>query len=180
MTIPELEKSLINNSEKDASPVDVVTREDFENFNISNFAEISKFLTSASGSHFQTNALDGVDLLVIAKPMNKFSQKEQFILDELHDNHAQLIELESKSQLTDTLYNVNCAEVFSNINISIIELSAEQVKEGKSQKFHARDAVNTMKLFSKIEIYMLIVLALILQVIILYNPKQTVDENVEE
>jgi len=53
--------SLINNSEKDASPVDVVTREDFENFNISNFAEISKFLTSSSGSHFQTNALEGVD-----------------------------------------------------------------------------------------------------------------------
>ena len=53
--------SLINNSEKDASPVDVVNREDFENFNISNFAEISKFLTSSSGSHFQTNALEGVD-----------------------------------------------------------------------------------------------------------------------
>ena len=53
--------SLINNSEKDASPVNVVTREDFENFNISNFAEISKFLTSSSGSHFQTNALEGVD-----------------------------------------------------------------------------------------------------------------------
>ena len=53
--------SLINNSEKDASPVDVVTREDFENFNILNFAEISKFLTSSSGSHFQTNALEGVD-----------------------------------------------------------------------------------------------------------------------
>ena len=41
--------SLINNSEKDVSPVNVVTREDFENFNISNFAEISKFLTSSSG-----------------------------------------------------------------------------------------------------------------------------------
>jgi len=53
--------SLINNSEKDASPVNVITKEDFENFNISNFAEISKYLTSSSGSHFQTNALEGVD-----------------------------------------------------------------------------------------------------------------------
>ena len=53
--------SLVNNPEQDASPVDVFTKEDFENFNISNFAEISKYITSSSGSHFQTNALGGVD-----------------------------------------------------------------------------------------------------------------------
>ena len=53
--------SLVNNSKQDASPVDVFTKEDFENFNISNFAEISKYITSSSGSHFQTNALGGVD-----------------------------------------------------------------------------------------------------------------------
>ena len=53
--------SIIKNSEIDSSPVDVVTKEGFDNFNISNFAEISKYITSASGSHFQTNALEGVD-----------------------------------------------------------------------------------------------------------------------
>lgn len=53
--------SIIKNSEVDSSPVDVITKEDFENFNISSFAEISKYITSASGSHFQTNALEGVD-----------------------------------------------------------------------------------------------------------------------
>ena len=53
--------SLVNNPEQDASPVDVFTNEDFANFNISNFAEISKYITSSSGSHFQTNALGGVD-----------------------------------------------------------------------------------------------------------------------
>ena len=53
--------SIIKNSEVDSSPVDVVTKEGFENFNISSFAEISKYITSASGSHFQTNALEGVD-----------------------------------------------------------------------------------------------------------------------
>jgi len=53
--------SLINNPEEETSPVNLVTKEDFENFNISSFAEISKFLTSSSGSHFQTNALEGID-----------------------------------------------------------------------------------------------------------------------
>ena len=53
--------SIIKKSEVDSSPVDVITKESFENFNISSFAEISKYITSASGSHFQTNALEGVD-----------------------------------------------------------------------------------------------------------------------
>ena len=53
--------SLLNNPEQEASPVDVITQKDFENFNISNFGEISKYITSSSGSHFQTNALEGVD-----------------------------------------------------------------------------------------------------------------------
>ena len=53
--------SIIKNSEVDSSPVDVITKEGFENFNISSFVEISKYITSASGSHFQTNALEGVD-----------------------------------------------------------------------------------------------------------------------
>jgi iron complex outermembrane receptor protein len=53
--------SIIKNFEVDSSPVDVITNEVFENFNISSFAEISKYITSASGSHFQTNALEGVD-----------------------------------------------------------------------------------------------------------------------
>jgi len=53
--------SLIKNSEEDSSPLDIITKEDFKNFNISSFAEISKYITSASGSHFQTNALEGVD-----------------------------------------------------------------------------------------------------------------------
>ena len=39
------------------------------------------YLTDKEGNS-KINALDGVDLLVIAKPMNKFTQKEQFILDQ--------------------------------------------------------------------------------------------------
>ena len=39
----------------------MITQKDFENFNISNFGEISKYITSSSESHFQTNALEGVD-----------------------------------------------------------------------------------------------------------------------
>ncbi len=53
--------SLIKDIEADSSPVELITKEDFDDLNINNVAEISKYLTSSSGSHFQTNALDGVD-----------------------------------------------------------------------------------------------------------------------
>ncbi len=105
------------------------------------------------------------------------TRKEGVILDDLNGNHAKLIHLESNIQLKDTLYSSNCADIFSAINTNISELSAVQVKEGKNQKFYARDALDTAKLFSKIEIYVLIFLALALQVVILYNPKEKSNES---
>ena len=43
-----------------ASPVEVISAEEFKNLRVSTVAELSKYLSIASGSNFQTNALDGV------------------------------------------------------------------------------------------------------------------------
>ena len=53
--------SYIESSEFNASPVDIISGEDFKNLRVSSVAELSKYLSIASGSNFQTNALDGVD-----------------------------------------------------------------------------------------------------------------------
>ena len=53
--------SYLESSELNASPVDVISGEEFKNLRVSTVAELSKYLTIASGSNFQTNALDGVD-----------------------------------------------------------------------------------------------------------------------
>ena len=106
----------------------------------------------------------------------KSTKKERSILNELNENHAKLIQLESNANLKNRLYSKDCAEIFSAINTNIIALSTEQVKEGKNQKFNVRDAVDRIKLFSTIEIYMLIFLAIVLQIIILYNPKKKSNE----
>ena len=53
--------SLINNLENDSSPIEVINKEDLENLNITQLAEISKYLNISSGSRFQTNALEGTD-----------------------------------------------------------------------------------------------------------------------
>ena len=53
--------SYLESSELNASPVDVISGEELKNLRVSTVAELSKYLTIASGSNFQTNALDGVD-----------------------------------------------------------------------------------------------------------------------
>ena len=53
--------SLIKDVGADSSPVELISKDDFNDLNINNVAEISKYLSSSSGSHFQTNSLDGVD-----------------------------------------------------------------------------------------------------------------------
>ena len=53
--------TMIKDAENDLSPVQVISKEDYENLNITNIAEISKYLNISSGSRFQSNALAGVD-----------------------------------------------------------------------------------------------------------------------
>ena len=53
--------TLIKDAESDLSPVQVITAKDYENLNITNIGEISKYLSISSGSRFQSNALEGVD-----------------------------------------------------------------------------------------------------------------------
>ena len=53
--------SYIESSESNASPVDVISAKEFKNLRVTTVAELSKYLSIASGSNFQTNALDGVD-----------------------------------------------------------------------------------------------------------------------
>lgn len=96
---------------------------------------------------------------------------EKTILASLRDNHAELMRLERNAQLNDSLYNQVYSVVFSSIANDVRALSAEQVEEGKLQTMHAKDAVDVANLFSKIEIYILIFLGLVIQFIILYSPK---------
>lgn len=115
--------------------------------------------------------------LLLMFERSKATKKEVIILDQLKSTHAKLIEHEKVSDINNTLYTSECANIFSEINENIVALSIEQVKEGKNQKHLANEAIGMVKLFSNIEVYMLIFLALVLQFIILYKPKKKVNEN---
>ena len=72
--------SLLKDSEIDVSPVEKISSEDFDKFNINNIAEISKFLNSSSGSRFQTNALEGVDQGMASITLRGLNQASTLLL----------------------------------------------------------------------------------------------------
>lgn len=134
--------------------------------------ELAYSLNDSTYLRTQNNAINAeISALLEMFDRVGLTEKEKFILNNLNQNHNKLIKFESNSTPKGNLYTSECAEFFSAINTNIIELASEQVKEGKNQKFIASKAIEQVKLFSNIEIYFLIFLGLLMQFIILYNPK---------
>lgn len=100
------------------------------------------------------------------------TQKEEIFLGMLKRSHDKLIKLEAETEDRDQLYSTEFSEIFSSINANLTELANEQMVEGRSQKYVAKKAIDSIKIFSKVEIYILIFLALVLQFIILYTPRK--------
>jgi hypothetical protein len=71
---------------------------------------------------------------------------------------------ENKKQLVNTI-----AEMKDNLH----DLSEIQLIEGRRQVSISKNAVDTVELFTHIEIYILIFLAIVVQIIVMYKPKES-------
>ena len=121
--------SYIDSSELNASPVDIISSQEFKNLRVSTVAELSKYLSVASGSHFQTNALDGVD-----QGMSSITLRG---LD-----HASTLILINKKRQTHSGTPSNEGEGYIDVNI-IPEIALERIeilKDGATALYGA-DAV---------------------------------------
>ncbi len=72
--------SIIKVLEDDSSPIEVITSEEYDQLNITNVAEISKYLNISSGSRFQSNALEGVDQGMASLTLRGLEQASTLIL----------------------------------------------------------------------------------------------------
>ncbi len=66
----------------------------------------------------------------------------------------------------------NVLNHIKTVKNTLYNLSKIQLKEGKRQVSLSNKAFSTIELFTQIEIYILVFLAIIIQIIILYNPKK--------
>ena len=60
----------------------------------------------------------------------------------------------------------------SNVKENLYDLSEIQLNEGKKQMSISKKAIDSVELFTQLEIYVLIFLAIIIQIIVIYKPKE--------
>lgn len=117
-----------------------------------------------------------IDQLIDAYNLTKFTKEEMLAFDLLQEELKSLKQIEKSSA---SLPNEEALKSIKNIDEQLYNLSKIQLKEGKQQVFITNKIKDTINIYTNSEIIFLIVMAILVQIIILYKPKEenTADKN---
>ncbi|TNE68224.1 chemotaxis protein [bacterium] len=101
--------------------------------------------------------------------LTKLTEKEKLVFSQLQEEVQSLMQKE-KSLKTVTVESV--LQSITKIDQRLQDLSNIQIQEGKRQVFLSDKAKDTINLFTQGEIVFLIIMAILIQIIILYKPKE--------
>lgn len=107
----------------------------------------------------------------------KLTEEEEAVFTSLNSAIKELKQNEKK-YLKRNNYSIDLEEYqnyessIEKVKIVLYKLSKIQMDEGKKQQLLASKSVSLIALFTRIEIIILIILAIIVQVIIIYSPKK--------
>ena len=128
-------------------------------------------------SVFYTNQVEQLnqkmDLLISNFENTRLTKQEEKLLKQFKKDHKSLVRKEQQlsSYTTDKLKSLR--PYIDQLKGDLKNLSAIQIQEGKKQMNISKKAIDTVELFTQIEIYFLIFLAIIVQIIVIYKPKKT-------
>lgn len=100
------------------------------------------------------------------------SNKEQKAYGKLCKHVETLFQIEKKALANDSVQRLDLLVQLESIKYDIDELAAAQIREGRQQKLSSRAAMNTSKLFTRIEVYVLAFFAVLMLFLTLYTPKK--------
>ena len=121
--------SYIKNTDNELSPIETFSRDDYLKFNTMSLSEISRYIPSISGSHFQTNSMDGEDQGMSAITLRGL------------DHASTLLMINTKRQtFSGTPSNQGEGYIDANIIPEIAIKSIEILKEGATS-IYGSDAV---------------------------------------
>lgn len=145
-------------------------------FNISTAIHEKEMAISAKDTAFFNNRNGAIntDLNIYVKQFEqtKLTRNETEIFQKLKINTEKLLGAET-TFITSNFENKNALlAATSKVKENLYELSKIQLDEGKGQMSISRKAIDTIELFTQIEIYILIFLAIVIQAIIIYSPKK--------
>jgi len=101
----------------------------------------------------------------------KLTKKEKILLTDLKENVGRLNANEKNLSYTDEALIKKQIALINTIKGKLDSLAIIQLEEGKRQVMISDRAASSIELFTQIEIYFLIALALIVQFLIMYKPK---------
>lgn len=122
------------------------------------------FLENKNNKHNQV-----LNQLINKYSLTKFTEKEKFVFNQLQE---ELNSLKQKERPNTDITDAEVLNSFEKINKNLHELSKIQLDEGRRQVFISNKAKDTINLFTQVEIIFLVIMALLLQIIILYKPKE--------
>lgn len=110
-----------------------------------------------------------IDKLINNYSLTKLTKDESLAFNELQE---QLRSLKQKEKSAANLSNGEVFNSITKIDEQLYKLSKIQLQEGKQQVFISNKAKDTVNLYTHGEIIFLIVMAILIQIIILYKPKR--------
>ncbi len=110
-----------------------------------------------------------IDQLVDNYRLTKLTGKEELAFNQLQE---ELKSLKQKEKSSNNLSKGDVLKSIEKIDQHLYELSKIQLEEGKQQVFISNSAKDTINLYTQGEIIFLILMAVLIQVIILYKPKE--------
>ncbi|PRY01040.1 hypothetical protein CLV24_1528 [Pontibacter ummariensis] len=112
-----------------------------------------------------------IDGLIQRYEQTMLTKKEQLIFNNLKEELSNLRELEKEYTHSETRETNHILKSLDEISQHLYDLSKVQLKEGRRQMFISNQAMDTIALFTQIEIVFLVLMAILIQIIIMYKPK---------
>jgi hypothetical protein len=110
-----------------------------------------------------------IDQLVDNYRLTKLTEKEKLAFNQLQE---ELKSLKQKEKSSNNLSNGDVLKSIEKMDQLLYKLSKIQLQEGKQQLLISNRAKDTINLYSQGKIIFLILMAVLIQVIILYKPKE--------
>lgn len=145
-------------------------------FEISKLVHEKEVATILSDSIFfnQTNlnVNNNIQNFISRFELTKLTIEESKVFNELKNSFRTLINLENTFINSSFVDNTKVLKYISNIKFNLSALSKVQLNEGRKQMAISKHAIDKVELFTQIEVYFLVFLAIVIQIIVMYQPKE--------
>lgn len=143
---------------------------------ISNSIHKKEIAVALTDSVFFENSNNGenknIQNLISKFETTKLTKEESETFSDLKENLNQLNKTESEFVKSSYTSKDDMFKQISKIKKNLEDLSKIQLLEGSKQMSISKKAIDSVELFTQIEIYLLIFLAIVIQIIVMYNPKK--------